>query len=133
MMVSPISQSTMILYVKMKLRLNSQDQKIILNKNESFRLDSGWDESIQSFEDEVLESIINPIENYETNRYIHKPYISSAASPPSSTEAEEEGNELITTTVNTVEQTDIWFYFYFVKDGSYANGLDYVASGIPTD
>ena len=84
MMVSPISQSMMILYVKMKLRLNSQDQKIILNKNESFRLDSGWDESIQSFEDEVLESIINPIENYETNRYIHKPYISSAASPPSS-------------------------------------------------
>ena len=131
MMVSPISQSTMILYVKMKLRLNSQDQKIILNKNESFRLDSGWDESIQSFEDEVLESIINPIENYETNRYIHKPYISSAASPPpSSTEAEEEGNELTTTTVNTVEQTDIWFYFYFVKDGSYGNGLDYMASGI---
>lgn len=121
----------MIRYVKMKLRVNPQDQKIILNQNESFRLDSGWDESIQTFEDEVLESIINPIENYETNRYIHKPYISSVAGPPpTESEAEEEGNEALTTTVSSVEQTDIWFYFYFVKDGSYANGLDYMAAGI---
>ena len=120
----------MIHYVKMKLRINSQDQKIILNQNESFRLDSGWDESIQTFEDEVLESIINPIENYETNRYIHKPYISGAAAPPPTESVAEEENEVATTTVTSVEQTDIWFYFYFVKDGSYANGLDYMAAGI---
>jgi hypothetical protein len=114
----------------MKLRFDSQDKKLILNQQESFRTDSGWDESIQSYEDELLRSIINPIENYETNRYIHKPYISSAASTPSESAAEEEGTVTTNTQINTIEQTDIWFYFYFVKNGSYTNGLDYKSVGI---
>lgn len=114
----------------MKLRFDSQDKKLILNQQESFRTDSGWDESIQSYEDELLRSIINPIENYETNRYIHKPYTSSAASTPSESAEEEEGTVTTNTQINTIEQTDIWFYFYFVKNGSYANGLDYKSVGI---
>jgi len=42
-------------------------------------------------EKEVLYEIINPTENYETVRYIHKPYTNSSG----------------------FTQTDIWFYFYF--------------------
>lgn len=89
----------------MKLRFNSSSSNIILNKEQTFRSNAGWDENFQTYEDEVLESIINPIENYETNRYIHKPYIS-----------------------NNIEQTDIWFYFYFVSGGTYT--LDYKPAGI---
>lgn len=89
----------------MKLRFNRSSSNIILNKEQTFRSNAGWDENFQTYEDEVLESIINPIENYETNRYIHKPYIS-----------------------NNIEQTDIWFYFYFVSGGTYT--LDYKPVGI---
>jgi hypothetical protein len=89
----------------MKLRFNSSSNNIILNKEQTFRSNAGWDENFQTYEDEVLESIINPIENYETNRYIHKPYISS-----------------------NIEQTDIWFYFYFISGGTHT--LDYKPAGI---
>lgn len=90
----------------MRIRFDGEDQNLILNQQQTFRTDAGWDESFQSFEDEVLESIINPIENYETCRYIHKPYTS-----------------------NGINQTDIWFYFYFINEsGNY--GLDYVSQGL---
>lgn len=92
----------------MKLRLDNNGSRIVLNKNQTFRTDSGWDESFQTYERELLEEIVNPIENYETCRYIHKPYISS----------------------NGIEQSNIWFYFYFVKNGSYSLGLDYYSVGI---
>jgi hypothetical protein len=93
----------------MKLRLTDGEKNIILNKNTSFKTDAGWDESFQTYEDEVLREIINPIENYETNRYIHKPYISP----------------------NNINQTDIWFYFYFIdSNGTYDKGLDYYNQGL---
>ena len=58
-------------------------------------------------EEQILSEIINPIENYETVRYIHKPYTSSLG----------------------VEQTDIWFSFYFLNSGStYVN--DYEPTGL---
>ena len=44
----------------MRIRFDGEDQKLILNQQQTFRTDAGWDESFQSFEDEVLESIINP-------------------------------------------------------------------------
>ncbi len=72
----------------MKIRFDGNEKNLLLNKTQEFRVDSGWDENFQTFEDEVLKEIINPIENYETCRYIHKPYTS-----------------------NGIEQTDIWFYF----------------------
>lgn len=91
----------------MKLRFDGGDsKKIILNQQQTFRTDSGWDESFQQYEDEVLKDIINPIENYETCRYIHKPYTSS----------------------NNIYQTDIWFYFYFLSGGTYV--LDYTPQGL---
>lgn len=91
----------------MKLRNVNGDKKLVINTNQNFRTDAGWDESFQTYEREVLEDIINPVENYETCRYIHKPYTS-----------------------NSIQQSDIWFYFYFKKNNSYNVGLDYNTVGI---
>lgn len=88
----------------MELRKSNNDQKLILNQESNFMVDLGWSESFQSFEDEVLSSIINPIENYETVRFIHKPYISN---------------------ITLIQQTDIWFYFYFSDGDTHSNGLNY--------
>jgi len=67
------------------------DQNIIVNSNQTFKMDLGWTENAEMMEKEVLYEIINPTENYETVRYIHKPYTNSSG----------------------FTQTDIWFYFYF--------------------
>lgn len=118
----------------MKIRFNQNNKNLLINKEQNFKTDAGWDENFQSYEDEVLRDIINPVENYETNRYIHKPYISSIGQPPpASTQpadnSESASESLFTTTVNTVEQTDIWFHFYF-KDSSNNYTLDYKNAGI---
>jgi hypothetical protein len=121
----------------MKIRFNQNNKNLLINKEQNFKTDAGWDENFQSYEDEVLRDIINPVENYETNRYIHKPYISSIGLPPPSDGADEaddsntatDSASLFTTTVNTVEQTDIWFHFYF-KDSSNNYTLDYKNVGI---
>lgn len=91
----------------MKIRFDGNEQKLLINQEQNFKTDAGWEESFQVYEDEVLRSIINPIENYETSRYIHKPYTS-----------------------NGISQSDIWFYFNFVKNGSYNEGIDYGPEGI---
>jgi len=67
------------------------DQNLIVDPIQNFKTDLGWTESAEIMEKEILYQIINPIENYETVRYIHKPY----------------------TNVSGFSQTDIWFYFYF--------------------
>lgn len=90
----------------MKIRFDGNEKNLLLNKTQEFRVDSGWDENFQTYEDEVLKEIINPIENYETCRYIHKPYTS-----------------------NGIEQTDIWFYFYFLNSSNNYS-LDYVNQGL---
>ena len=65
------------------------------------------------FGKEVLKSIINPTENFETVRYIHKPYTSVG---------------------NGVEQTDIWFQFFFYNSSNtHVGGLDYEHIGIKSD
>ena len=78
----------------MKVRFDGDSKNLILNQTQGFKLDAGWDESFQTYEDEVLEDIINPIENYETVRYIHKPYQNTYG----------------------FEQTDIWFLFHFIDE-----------------
>jgi len=86
----------------------TDDLNIILNNEIHFQSDAGWEESLIAYEDELLKKVLNPIENYETVRYIHKPYDSSG-----------------------ITQTDIWFYFYFVDNSNlYDNGLDYNLIGI---
>jgi hypothetical protein len=95
----------------MEILRKDENQNLIINKEQDFLNDLGWQENMIQFEDEVLSTIINPIENYETVRYIHKPY---------------------NTTVSglTFSQTDIWYNFYFVSGTSYTQ--DYNIVGIDT-
>jgi len=95
----------------MEILRKDENQNLIINKEQDFLNDLGWQENMIQFEDEVLSTIINPIENYETVRYIHKPY---------------------DTTVSglTFSQTDIWYNFYFVSGTSYTQ--DYNIVGIDT-
>lgn len=93
----------------MEILRQNTDQNLIVNPNQMFKTDLGWTDNAEVMEKEILYEIINPTENYETVRYIHSPY-SSALS---------------------VNQTDIWFYFYFLDGAnSYTNGLDYNHIGI---
>lgn len=92
----------------MKIRNSNIDQSIILNSETDFQTNLGWQENMKEFETEILNDIINPIENYETVRFIHSSY-----------------------TCGDVLQSDIWFYFYFIdSNGQYTNGLDYSLVGI---
>ena len=94
----------------MEILQTKQNLNLVLNGEQHFKTDAGWEENLIDLETEILSDIINPIDNYETIRYIHKPYIST----------------------NNVNQTDIWFYFYFLDTGAtYTNGLDYSLVGIP--
>lgn len=93
----------------MEILRKNEDLSIVVNKEQDFLTNLGWQENMVQFEDEVLSTIINPIENYETVRYIHSPYTCSGG----------------------VTQTDIWFYFYFLdNNNSYNHGLDYSLVGI---
>lgn len=90
----------------MKILTSTDDLKISLNIEQDFKTDLGWEEGALEMEEQILSEIINPIENYETVRYIHKPYTSSLG----------------------VEQTDIWFQFYFLTGSTYVN--DYEPTGL---
>lgn len=96
----------------MKILRKSGDYNIIVNQENDFQTNLGWEEGMDIFEDEILSTIINPIDNYETVRYIHEPY----------------DVDLSGTTVN---QCDIWYKFYFIDSGdTYNNGLDYSLIGL---
>jgi hypothetical protein len=90
----------------MKILSNINDLTISMNMEQDFKTDLGWEEGALQMEEQILSEIINPIENYETVRYIHKPYTSSLG----------------------VEQTDIWFQFYFLTGSTYVN--DYEPTGL---
>lgn len=91
----------------MEILKNDIENKIILDIDNKFQTDLGWEESIQEYELDILDSIINPLENYETVRYTHKPYNS---------------------------KDDIWYYFYFYNNSStHAGGLNYELLDIKAD
>ena len=93
----------------MKILKNTKDLNLMLNVETDFLQNLGSDDSLIQFEGEVLKDIINPIENYENIRYIHKPYTG--------------------VTSNTGDtQCDIWFYFYFLSGTTYVQ--DYTPQGI---
>ena len=100
----------------MEILKNSNNLNIVVNSEQNFRTDLGWQDNLADFEDEILKDIINPSKNYETVRYIHKPYIVTGNTyPPNFT------------------QTDIWFQFYFATSGDTPNYvLDYNPVGIST-
>ena len=77
----------------MKILANQNDLNIVINSEQVLRTDLGWQDNLVQFEDEVLKDIINPADNYETVRYIHKPYTGSLG----------------------LEQTDIWYQFFFLS------------------
>jgi hypothetical protein len=91
------------------LRKINQDINVPLNQETNFKTDLGWSENFEQFENESLEKIINVLENYETVRYIHKPY-----------------SGITTNTGDT--QSDIWFYFYFISGSTYVQ--NYEATGL---
>jgi hypothetical protein len=94
------------------LKKKNESYNIVLNQEQTFLTNLGWDENMKQFEDEILETIIDPIKNYETIRYIHTPYSG------------------LTNNTNDL-QSDIWFKFYFIdNNGNYSNGLDYSLVGI---
>ena len=77
----------------MKILRKDLDQNIIINGEDTFRTDLGWQDSAQEMEREILETIINPVQNFETVRYIHKPYLGTTG----------------------LLHTDIWFKFWFTS------------------
>ena len=92
----------------MKILSNTNDLNIVFNTEQDFKTDLGWQDNLAQFEDEVLKDIINPAQNFETVRYIHRPYTSALG----------------------VEQTDIWYQFYFLSGSTYVE--EYEAVGITT-
>lgn len=93
----------------MKLTKNTNDTNIIINTEQDFQTNLGWQENLVQLEDEVLKDIINPVDNYETVRYIHKTYDRTISGV-------------------TLQQTDIWFQFYFLSGSTYVQ--NYEAIGI---
>lgn len=96
----------------MKILNTNNDIKILLQKEQNFSNDAGWQENVQELEDQTLKKIINVIENYETVRYIHNPYTGS-------------------TLPTGYKQSDIWFQFYFLSGGTYVQ--DYDPTGLSTN
>lgn len=93
----------------MKIPKIQNDININLNHELKFGNDLGWSENFQDFEKLALQDLINPVENYETVRYIHEPYSGIS--------------------VNSFDkQTDIWYYFYFISGATYVQ--NYEALGI---
>lgn len=92
---------------KWKLSFNTNDFNLVLNIETDFLSNLGSEENLQQFEGEVLDDILNPIENYEVIRFIHKPYSANGSS---------------------IIQSDIWFYFYFLSGSTYVQ--DYTPQDI---
>ena len=93
----------------MEILRKNVDQKIILSNDQTFKTDLGWTENAEEMEKEILYSIINPADNYETVRYVHSPYVETIDD-------------------YTISQTDIWHYFYFLDGSTYIP--NYEATGL---
>lgn len=93
----------------MEILFKNQNINLVLNQEQDFKTDLGWQENAQELEDQTLEKIINPVDNYETVRYIHQPYNSSLNGV-------------------TFKQSDIWFKFHFLSGGTYVT--DYEPTGL---
>ena len=83
----------------MKILRTDNSQNIILNTETDFQTDLGWEDNMSQFEEEILNEIINPAENYDTVRYIHKSYSLN-----------------LTGSTSGATQTDLWFSFYFLQN-----------------
>ena len=93
----------------MKIIKNNNNNKSVVTLNQHFKTDAGWEESVQYLENETLKEIINPAVNYDTVRFIHKPYTKTLSGL-------------------TYQQTDIWYEFYFLSGNIYVQ--DYEPTGL---
>jgi hypothetical protein len=94
----------------MKIVNKNINNSFILDQTTNFKTDLGWEDAFNEVERDILETIINPVENYETIRYINEPYSGV-----------------------TGDVCDIWYFFYFLNNQNpknYNNGLDYNLIGI---
>jgi hypothetical protein len=89
----------------MKIVKPNNNINLILNSETDYQTNLGWSESFVEFETDALRQVTNNAENYETVRYIHKPYSG------------------ITSNQNLL-QTDIWFYFYFISGNTYVQNYE---------
>lgn len=81
------------------------DTSIIVNNQINFQTNLDWSENFKDYEENLLEKLINDPDNYETVRYIHKPYSGLTSN-------------------STLRQTDIWFYFYFISGSTYVQNYE---------
>ena len=93
----------------MEILFKNSNMNLVINQEQDFKTDLGWQENAQELEDQTLEKIINPVDNYETVRYIHQPYNSSLSGL-------------------TISQSDIWFKFHFLSGSTYVT--DYEPTGL---
>lgn len=94
---------------------DTSDYNLFIDQNQTIFLGIGWEDNLSQMEDELLQTLINPINNYETVRYIHSPYNG------------------ITTNIND-KISDIWFKFYFIdNNNTYDKGLNYELIGLTTE
>lgn len=93
----------------MEILFKNTNMNLVLNQEQDFKTDLGWQENAQELEDQTLEKIINPVDNYETVRYIHQPYNSVVSGV-------------------TFSQSDIWFKFHFLSGSTYVT--DYEPTGL---
>jgi hypothetical protein len=93
----------------MRIKRFNGELSILLNNKLESQNDLGWEDSFSLYEEDLINQIINPIENYETIRYIHEPYAGMT----------EDQND---------KQTDIWFYFYFIDNQNYVQ--NYLPTGL---
>ena len=92
----------------MEILLNGENKNIVLNPENNFITNVSWEENIVQYEHDILQSIINPKINYETNRFGFKPY-----------------------TYSGIYQDTIWFNFYFYGVGTgHTGGLNYEKVGL---
>lgn len=94
---------------------NDSEYNLFIDQNQTIFLGVGWEDNLAQMEEELLDTLINPINNYETLRYIHSPYNG------------------ITTNIND-KISDIWYKFYFLdSNNTYDKGLNYELIGLTNE
>ena len=92
----------------MKLIKGNKDKIITINGVEFSHNDLGWNEGFEEYQNEITKTIINPISNYETKQFTHKPYPLSE--------------------YNNFFQNTIWYQFYFLSGSTFI--CDYEPTGL---
>lgn len=98
----------------MEILSSETNKNLVLNSETTFITNVGWEDNVKQYEDDLLQSIINPMLNFETVRFGHAPYTGSTG----------------------IKQNDVWFYFYFYSDSGgtvHNGGLNYEYVGLSLD